>query len=185
MATLERLLARAEADRTSAARALALTVTSQLAQVCKSGTPPAVQFLAVPALAVPIWLCQCITVRFRYVQAIAFQCVSGTFEWSETCSPCFPRYLQPWIRQTAERLESVGGWADLDVLAQQEAPAHVVDIALGEIGGTAAVLDNVLDPAWCRDLIDKHLQVTESARAHGYYSSKQVLYNRKTFNLGC
>ena len=27
-------------------------------------------------------------------------------------------YLQPWIRQTAERLWSVGGWADLHLHAQ-------------------------------------------------------------------
>jgi len=67
-------------------------------------------------------------------------------------------YLQPWIRQTRERLDSVGGWADLD-LQQQDKATKVVDIALEEVGGTAAVVDNVLDPLWCRDIIKKHLQV--------------------------
>ena len=68
-------------------------------------------------------------------------------------------YLQPWIRQTAERLESLGGWADLDLQALEEKAAHAFDIALEEVSGTAVVLDNVLDPSWCRDLVDKHLQV--------------------------
>ena len=66
-------------------------------------------------------------------------------------------YLQPWIRQTAERLEAVGGWAGLDSQAQQEKAAQAFDIALE--GGTAAVIDNVLEPSFCRDLVDKHLQV--------------------------
>ena len=70
-------------------------------------------------------------------------------------------YLQPWIRQIAERLESVGGWADLDLQEQQgkEVAAQISEIALEEVGGTAAVIENVLEPSWCRDLIDKHLQV--------------------------
>ena len=66
-------------------------------------------------------------------------------------------YLQPWIRQTAERLESVGGWADLDLQALEEKAAHAFDIALEEVSGTAVVLDNVLDPSWCQDVIDKNL----------------------------
>lgn len=68
-------------------------------------------------------------------------------------------YLQPWIRQTAERLESAGGWANIDLQAQQEKAEQVFEIALEEAGGTAAVIDNVLNPSWCRDLIDKHLLV--------------------------
>ena len=66
-------------------------------------------------------------------------------------------YLQPWIRQTAERLASVGGWAHLE--AQQEEATQVSEIALEEVGGTATVIDNVLAPSWCRDIVDKHLQV--------------------------
>jgi hypothetical protein len=71
-------------------------------------------------------------------------------------------YLQPWIRQTAERLESVGGWAGLDFAGtdgQQTNPALVLEIPLEEVGGTAAVIDNVLDPSWCRFFIEKHLEV--------------------------
>lgn len=71
-------------------------------------------------------------------------------------------YLRPWIRQTAERLESVGGWAGLDFVGaegQQENVALVSEIALEGVGRTAAVIDNVLEPSWCQLLIEKHLEV--------------------------
>ena len=70
-------------------------------------------------------------------------------------------YLQPWICDTAKRLESIGGWADLNFQMPQEkeVATQVIEIELEEIGTTAAVIDNVLDPSWCQDVIDKHLQV--------------------------
>ena len=69
-------------------------------------------------------------------------------------------YLRPWITQTAERLEAVGGWTGLD-FAKSLAPAAslVSTIALDEVGGCASVLDGALDPAWCRVLVEKHMEV--------------------------
>lgn len=67
-------------------------------------------------------------------------------------------YMQPWIQQTAKRLESVGGWADLDFVAAQgrNNTSLVSEIALEE--GTAAVIDHVLDPSWCQILIERHME---------------------------
>lgn len=70
-------------------------------------------------------------------------------------------YLRPWMSQTAERLASVGGWEGLVGAEEGEGSAATLvgEIALEEIGGTASVLDEVLDPSCCRLLIEKHLAV--------------------------
>lgn len=70
-------------------------------------------------------------------------------------------YLRPWIQQTTERLAAVGGWADLDFVGAEQQPenaALVFEIPLEEVGGAAAVVDNVLDPSWCQHFIEKHLE---------------------------
>lgn len=76
-------------------------------------------------------------------------------------------YLRPWIQQTAERLESIGGWG-LDFVGDEGQPETAVlvsEIRLEEVSGTAAVIDNVLDPSWCQVLMEKHLQVGLTAQA--------------------
>ena len=70
-------------------------------------------------------------------------------------------YIRPWLSQTAARLHAVGGWEGLDFACGPEEPAALVgEIPLDEVQGSAAsVLDNVLDPSWCRLLVKRHMEV--------------------------